>query len=299
MVVPALHRRADCWIGFNPLTCARGLADRAAGAVRQCVYWCIDFTEHRFGDGLLTRAYEEVEGICCRHSDARIDVSDVAAVARTQRHGRARMAPVRVVAIGAWLDGVPTTTPDSWRRRTLTYLGYLIRAQGGDMFLDALEQLQRREVDFRADVIGRGPMQAELEAKASRLGLDGRVAFHGYVEDPEMTRLLADGSIGVALYDPAVATFTRWADPGKLKSYLAAGLPILLTDVPPNAHQLEQSGAAEIVPFDAAAIADAMQRQLSSPEDWQRRRAAALELRRDSDWNVLLEDAMRWLGYAC
>ena len=59
----------------------------------------------------------------------------------------------------------------------------------------------------------------------------------------------------------AVNRILRQADPGKLKVYLAAGLPILLTDVPPNAQELAAIGGAEIVPADAGAFADAIERQ--------------------------------------
>ena len=63
--------------------------------------------------------------------------------------------------------------------------------------------------------------------------------------------LLAEASIAAAPSDPSETTFTRFADPGKLKSYLAAGLPIVLTDVPPNARELADEAGAELVPYDA------------------------------------------------
>jgi glycosyltransferase involved in cell wall biosynthesis len=122
------------------------------------------------------------------------------------------------------------------------------------------------------------------------------VRFHGFVPDHRhVERLLAEASIAAAPYRPD-ETFTQFADPGKLKAYLAAGLPIVLTDVPPNARELAAEGGAEIVPYDAAALADALAGGLESEERWHDRRAAALAYARGFDWPVLLSELVRKLG---
>jgi glycosyltransferase involved in cell wall biosynthesis len=77
-----------------------------------------------------------------------------------------------------------------------------------------------------------------------------------------------------------------------LKAYLAAGLPIVLTDVPPNARELASEAGAEIVADDPAALADAISRALTSPERWRARRASALAYARRFDWDVLLGDLL-------
>jgi len=54
-------------------------------------------------------------------------------------------------------------------------------------------------------------------------------------------QLLSSASIGLATYLESEESFTQFADPGKLKNYLAAGLPIVMTRVPYNADSLEES----------------------------------------------------------
>jgi glycosyltransferase involved in cell wall biosynthesis len=109
-------------------------------------------------------------------------------------------------------------------------------------------------------------------------------------------RLLAKGSIAAAPYVDDGDTFTRFADPGKLKAYLAAGLPTLLTDVPPNAGELAREAGAEVVPADASAFAQVISRLLAAPEAWHERRLAALAYARRFDWAVLLPSLLRELG---
>ena len=151
------------------------------------------------------------------------------------------IAPAHVVPMGAWVDRVPTTPPDGFDRRRAVFLGHLVARQGVGTLLDALALLD----DVAADVIGTGPLEQELrETRADR-----DVTFHGYVEDHrEVERLL-----GRSLRRRRAVrseTFTRYADPGKLKAYLAAGLPIVLTEVPPNARELEREAGAEVVAAD-------------------------------------------------
>jgi glycosyltransferase involved in cell wall biosynthesis len=119
------------------------------------------------------------------------------------------------------------------------------------------------------------------------------------VEDhTTIERILAAGSVAVAPYDTEIDSFTRFADPGKLKVYLAAGLPIVLTDVPPNARALADAGAAELCAFSPAALADAIERVLASPELWRRRREAALRTAREYDWPAVLAGALAALGFS-
>jgi glycosyltransferase involved in cell wall biosynthesis len=283
--VPLLPPRADVWFGFNPLACARGLAPRRG---RRVILWSVDFVPDRFGPGTLpTRVYDRLDRACCRRADARVELSAAARDGRNARHAlNGEAAKAHVVPMGAWLDRVPTTGIDGYANRRVVFLGHLVERQGVDVLLDALAGCR-----VAADVVGTGPLEAALRERAAKLGLD--VTFHGYVVDHrEVERILSAASVAVAPYRRSDDTFTRYADPGKLKAYAAAGLPIVLTDVPPNARELEGEAGADVVADEATALAAAIERSLSSPEGWRARREAALAYARRFDWNVLLGDLL-------
>jgi glycosyltransferase involved in cell wall biosynthesis len=296
--VPLLPPRVDTWFGFNPLACGRGLAARRLGRARAAVLWSVDFVPERFGSGTIpTRVYDRLDKLCCLRADARIELSATAREARNRRHGlTAAATEAHVVPMGAWLDRVVTTPPDGFRRRRVVFLGHLVPRQGVETLLDALALLEARDAEVTADIIGTGPLESSLRGRAETLGLDKAVTFHGFVaHHRDVERLLADCSVAAAPYNPEGTTFTRYADPGKLKAYLAAGLPIVVTDVPPNAAALADRGGAAVVPYAADAIAAAISNAIDSPERWQERRAAALDHARQFDWNVLLDDLFRKL----
>lgn len=298
LFVPLLPRTVDAWFGFNPLACARGIAARKQHRARSAVLWSVDFTPDRFGaSSPLTTLYDRVDAFCCRRADARIELSDAALHARNERHELAAddSAPAHVVPMGAWLDRVPTTSTDAADRRRVVFLGHLVEGKGAELVVEAVRALE----DTSADLVGGGPLEDALRQQVAGLGLADRVRVHGFVPDHrEVERILAASSVALAPYAPTPETHTRWADPGKLKAYLAAGLPIVLTDVPPNARELEREGGASIVAYDADAIAGAVSATLADAETWRRRREAALAYARRFDWNVLLGDVLSELGFA-
>ena len=290
--VPLFPAQVDVWFGFNPLACARGLVARSQRRAHRVVLWSVDFVPDRFGPKTLpTRIYDRIDRLCCTRADARVELSEAARDGRNRRHDLPpESAHAHVVPMGAWIDRVPTTPPNGFLQRRVVFLGHLVARQGVRTLLEALSTLR----DVAADVIGTGPLEAELREHARRDGLD--VTFHGYVVDHrQVEQLLSRSSVAVAPYAQTDETFTRYADPGKLKAYLAAGLPIVLTDVPPNARELEAQAGADVVADDPAGLADAISRALGSPEEWQLRREAALAYARRFDWDVLLGDLLSGL----
>ncbi len=178
-------------------------------------------------------------------------------------------------------------------------MGHLVERMGADTALEAIALLAGRDVEVTAELVGRGPVGERLRAQAATLGGQDRVRFHGFIADHrELERVLAQASVAVAPYSTRVDSFTRFADPGKLKSYLAAGLPILLTDVPPNAGELAEHGGAQIVDDDPAAFADAIDQTLADVAGWQRRRAAAVAHAMLFDWDSILPRVLRAAGFA-
>jgi glycosyltransferase involved in cell wall biosynthesis len=298
-LVPLVIPRVDAWFGFNPLAAARGLLQRRLRRATAVVLWSVDFTPDRFGEGaLLTRLYDRCDRLACRHADARVELSARARDARDARLGLDGATPVHFVPMGAWLARTPVVSADGFDARRIVFLGHLTEGRGTEVLLDALALLRSRGSQLDLDVIGDGDQLPALRRQAARLGLGEAVRFHGYVADHrEVERLLAEGSVAAAPYLATESTFTRWADPGKLKAYLAAGLPIVLTDVPPNAQELSREAGAEIVRQTPDELAAGLERVLASPEAWRERRARALAYVRRFDWPQLFSELFVELGF--
>ena len=229
--------------------------------------------------------------------DLRVEVTQAASEGRRRRLGLSpAAAPTTVAPIGVWVDRVPVTDPEAWRTRRIVFTGHLVPRQGVGELLRAILLVATDGVTL--DVSGRGPLRDVLEEEARRLGIDNRVRFHGFLDDHrEVDALLASAAIGIAPYDTGMESFTQYADPAKLRGYTAAGLPVLVTSVPPNADELAHAAGAEIVPFRAEEIASAIDRLLVDPDEWRRRRAAALAYSAGFDWSRIVSEALAPIGY--
>jgi glycosyltransferase involved in cell wall biosynthesis len=298
--VPVWPERVDCWIGFNNLAAARGLLQRWFGRAGTVAYWAVDFVPNRFGTKVLTRLYDQIDTVCCKKVDMRFEVSAAALEGRNAHHGLrpGTTAPALVAPMGAWLARVPVTADAAWKARKIVFLGHLVRRQGVGTLIEALALLSSRGVDFKAEIAGQGPLAHELRATTTRLGLDDRVTFLGFLSDHRCVEaFVASGSIAVAPYDTSIESFTRFADPSKIRAYTAAGLPVIMTDVPANAYEVAAEGGGEVVAFTPEAIADAIERLLASPEEWRRRRQAALRYAQRFDWERIVAEALGVLGF--
>ena len=299
LVVPPTLPRTDVLIAFNNMHAARALLSRRRGSIGRVVYSAVDFVPNRFGAGSpLTAAYDALDAWVCRAVDARWEVSVAARDARNERHGLAPKSG-QVIPIGTWADAAVRSSEHGYAARQLVFVANLVERMGGRTVIEALGELARRGVEVRCEIAGHGPEEAALRARARELELDGRVTFHGFITDPtRLATLLAESSIALAPYRATADNFTRFADPSKVKGYLAAGLPTLVTDVPPNASELERFAGAKVIDDDPVALADQVERLLDDPLEWRRRRELALAHAHEFDWHRLVARALAPLGFA-
>jgi glycosyltransferase involved in cell wall biosynthesis len=101
-------------------------------------------------------------------------------------------------------------------------------AQGMDCLLDLAEALRDEPAGFL--FVGRGSDQPRLRARAEAAGLE-HVMFVDEVASQEIPAILAQCSVGLIALDPRHTTHNI---PGKLLSYLHAGLPVLARVNPGN-----------------------------------------------------------------
>ncbi|MFA7331943.1 MAG: glycosyltransferase family 4 protein [Candidatus Delongbacteria bacterium] len=147
----------------------------------------------------------------------------------------------------------------------LVCLSRLAAGKGLEPLLQAVDQLQRAGRVLQLDLVGEGPLEAELKSRSRELGLDESVRFPGFVRPAAGVLSLA--GIGVL---PSL----REGFPNTLLEYWAAGLAVVASDLPGVREALDGSGAALLVPpGDPGALAQALGRLLD--DDGLRRETAA------------------------
>ena len=208
------------------------------------------------------------EAAVWRGADGYVTITAGLAQTLTARFGK--RPRLRVVP-----DGVRRTSRDPHRTgarpaeragaegpSTVAYAGHLYPWKGVDVLVEALAQVP----GVRGLIAGgheAEPDLARLRALAARLGVADRVTFTGIVPPPRVAALLGDASV-LVLPNTASAISTQFTSPLKLFEYMAAGRPIVASDLPSIREVLtHEANALLVAPGDARALAAAIRRLLA------------------------------------
>lgn len=153
-------------------------------------------------------------------------------------------APPDAVALGA-------------RGPVVLYVGRLYADKDIPTLIKAFSRVRTPGATF--EIVGDGPFRDEAELLARAAGLDGRIAFRGYLADPTPAyrgaRVLALASL-------------RESFGNVVAEALAHGLPVVSTATAGPTEILENGRHGAIVPIgDADALAAALDRALAEPGD--------------------------------
>ena len=278
----------DLYAGADNLNTLAGLVLRAFGRVRKVAYYVIDFTPRRFPGRIMNGIYQGINRYCCYHADYIWNVSGRMIEGRESIGiQQEKSAPQITVPLGCRFDAIPRCDYTNITPHDIVYFGMLRAEHGPGLVLEAMPRILEQFPDSRAVFTGDGEIRPKLEARAAELGISGNVVFHGFLAtDSDVYDILSHCGLALATYPPG-DTYKAWSDPGKVKIYLACGLPVLITDVPPVAREIGERDAGFVIPHDAAALADAVTGVFSDPARHERMRRSAVGLAREYDWNVI------------
>ena len=171
-----------------------------------------------------------------------------------------------------WTEAVfehETTTVAPGARRlpgifTVMFAGNIGEAQDFPAILDAAERLKDRE-DIRWVIAGDGRMAGWVRAELARRKLGERVVMLGRLPADMMPALFREAdALLVSLKADPVFSLTA---PGKIQSYLAAGIPVLAMLDGEGASVIEEARAGMTSPAgDGARLAENVERLAALPQ---------------------------------
>jgi len=235
-------------------------------------------TLHGFtGGGRKNRMYEILQRSFTRRFAATIAVSRPMQAALSPLYPPNRLRLIR----NAWCNGQPLLSRDAARRKlslpmsglVIGWVGRLSREKGPDVLLDSIGRSRRN--DYAVSFVGSGRLEAELRGRTSSLDLDDRIRFHGAVPGA--------GSL-LRAFDLFVMSSRTEGTPMVLFEAMAAGVPVVTTDVGGIPDVVSPEEAVLVPSEDAAALATAIDESLDHPDA--RARAARAEKRLHGECGV-------------
>ncbi len=284
------------FIGINPMNCIVGLFFRKFGKVKKVIFYAIDFTPKRFTNSLLNSLYHKIEAYCVIHADEIWNVSPKIAEGREKfLNIPLKKYPQKVVPIGVWYDKIKKKPLSKIKKNQVVFLGHLLKKQGVQMVLSAIPDIVKNIPEFKFVIIGGGEYEKDLKELIGKLHIGKYVEFKGWIKDRnKIDAILGVSALAVAVYEPEedkLYNFTYYADSTKIKDYVANGLPIILTNVPYNAYELEKMKCGIVVAYQKEKISHAIISLLKDPEKLKVYRQNAFSYIKRFDWNNIFSKA--------
>ena len=173
-----------------------------------------------------------------------------------------KLAVVRCGLDGRAVESLAPPEPRTEAAGPLRVLsvGRLVPEKGQFILLQALAELQRREVDVTATLVGDGPDRLMLEREARRLRLSGRVTFAGSLGADRVAQLYREADVF------CLASFTEGV-PVSLMEAMSHRLPVVTTRITGIPELVEDGvSGALLPPGRVSPLADALQRLAEEPE---------------------------------
>jgi glycosyltransferase involved in cell wall biosynthesis len=199
-------------------------------------------TPHGFSreGGRVLAAYEAIDRVLLRFMDHVCPLSPE--LRDSLRQSGVAGRKLTMILNGLDIDEVDQILPSGERRdgeTVIGYLGRLVRSKNLECLIEAFGRVAAGRDDLRLAIVGEGPLSDELKDAARRRGVAPRVDFTGY---------RTDGVAVLKSFD--VFVFPSWqeATPRCVMEAMAAGVPVLASDIPGNRVLIEHGDTGVLFP---------------------------------------------------
>ncbi len=292
-------KQYDLFIGLEAVNAIAGIFLKRLGMVGIVVYYVSDYSPNRYKPKWVNDLYLFLDRFAAIHSDFTWDVSLAMMPARIKAGlDPTAAAPVIHVPNALFPKQIHYLPVSEVQPNSLVFVGTLGKINGPDLAIKALKIVRRSIPGASLHVYGDGePDLTRLKNLTQKLKLGDKVVFHGFVSDQvQLSAETAKYMIGVAPYTATPGSPRWWADATKTRLYLAAGLPVITTQVPPLGREIVQDGAGIIADDTPIAQAEAITKLFKNNPLYKRMRANAIKRAKNNTWENTYSQALKKMG---
>jgi colanic acid/amylovoran biosynthesis glycosyltransferase len=166
---------------------------------------------------------------------------------------------------GLDLAGYDARSEPADGRPLIVTVGQLKEKKGLRHLIDACRILADRGVELECEIVGDGPLRAELAAQIVSLGLEDRVRLTGALPHPAVVERYRRASVFV-LPCVVAADGDRDGIPNAILEAMAMAIPVVSTPISGIPEVVRDGETGVLAPTgDPLALADALERLLASP----------------------------------
>lgn len=292
-------RKYDLFIGLESINAIVGILLRKIGIVKMVVYYVSDYSPTRYRQKWFNNLYLWLDRFAATHSDFIWDVSLAMMPTRVKAGLDFRKAAPAIHVPNAVFPKQINHLPYSRIiPNSLVFVGTLGKINGPDLAIKALRIVLKSVPDATLHIYGGGePDISRLKKLAEKLRLNNRVVFHRFISDQvKLSKETSKYAIGLAPYLAIPGSPRWWADATKIRLYLAAGLPVITTQVPPLGKEIEKDGAGIITKDNSNAIASSIIKLLKNKTLYSQMRKNAIKRAKDNTWENTYAQTLKKMG---
>ncbi len=282
------------FIGIDNINAFGGIVLRKLGVVEKVVYYVIDYTPRRFGNVMLNYLYHYLDRFCARHADCIWNISSRIATLREKQ--RVKKEKNMIVPVGVEVEEIKADIFSNIAPNRLIFVSYLSVDKGCQLAVEAMAEIVRYRDNVAMEIIGTGPYEEELRKLVNKYGLNNKVKFSGYMTQEKLVKNLWQGGIALAPYLDDQSNITYYADPTKVKIYLACGLPVIITKVPWIAEEIERLEMGIAVEYNKEQLVAAALKMLRDVNFYNKCRTNALKYASGLKWEEIYNKAFARLN---
>lgn len=284
----------DVFIGINNLNSLAGLVLKKLGKVKKVIFYTMDFVPIRFNNRILNYIFHQIEMICVKKCDETWNVSPRMARGREKYLDLPQKKyPQKWIPVGTWNNNIVKRKLEEIKKKQILFIGHILEKQGIQEVIEALPKIIKEVGEVRFVIIGGGDYEPILKKRVNELNLEKNVEFLGwFLNRKKIDETIGESAIAVATYKPEkewLHNFTYYADPYKIKDYLSAGLPIIMTNVSYNVKDVEKNGCGIIVDYDKDDIAKAIIKLIKDERMFKKYRNNCLQYMKNYDWELIFD----------
>jgi len=290
-------KRVDLFVGIDGLNAVAGLALMRLGFAKTVIFYTIDLVPHRFANPLLNRIYRMIDEFAVTHSNHVWNLSSTTQELRSQwGYPEGKVAPQRIVPVGVDLQRIKRAPREEVDPRSLVYLGSLRPGQGLDLILNTFPKLASEFPRIRLTIIGDGPLKTVVTRWIDECGYANQIRMLGFVSDRRIVEeVVSRCGVGLALYEPETS-FAGHTEPSKPKTYMACGLPVVITRVPSIAQDIEKAKAGIVINYDGDQFISAIRKLITDDQFADTCRKNAVDFVSNYAWERIYCEALTECG---
>lgn len=277
----------DYFIGLEAVNGIAGIVLKKFGRIKKVIYYVSDYSPQRFRIGFINSFYLWLDRFCAMHADAIWDVSKAMQPARIHAGlDPKKSAPVLHVPNALYPVQIHAASSKRIIPYSLVFMGTLGPENGPDNAIKALPLVLKSYPKTILHIVGGGEKDMErLQNLVTKLHLKEKILFHGFIADREkISKTIRVFSLALAPYAYIPGSPRLYGDATKIRAYLAAGLPVITSFVPPLGKDAEEKGAAIRVIDDPKEFAKAIIKVFSNRNLYVKMRKNAINFAKENTW---------------